>query len=75
MWDGFLVDLILGLAICAAVLGLIAWFVHYHDPETIDEEEEAAVEHESAEEREQAIRKETERFSQDFDSDLEGFSE
>lgn len=77
MLDGFFVDLITGLAICAVLLGVVAWFVHYHDPEVIDEEEEAAVLRETPEEHQRAIAEGAARPdpSVPTDSDIEGFSE
>lgn len=46
-----MIELLLVLAGCAAVLGLIAVYYHYTEPEVIDEEEEGAVEQETPEER------------------------
>lgn len=47
-----MVELLLALLGCAALLGIIAAYYHYmDDAEVIDEEEEASVEGESPEER------------------------
>ncbi len=63
-------DVVVVLIVCAGIFALIAWFSYDHGAEAIDEEEGEIVEHETPEERAEAMRREEKRLerSQDITS-------
>lgn len=73
MWGNAALDIILALLGCAALLGLIAAYTHFHDPGVIDEEEEIAVEEESPNERTRAREYLAERFGNESDKEQDTY--
>lgn len=70
--DGWALDLIIVLGGCAVLLGLLALYYYFTDPETIDEEEDYWVRHETQRERERELLRErkeaADRVPEEFDS-------
>ena len=58
-----MVEILLTLLGCAALLALVALYYRFTDPEVIDEEEEATVEAETPEERARARLEDEERLT------------
>lgn len=63
-----MVEILLTLLGCAALLGLIALYFRFTDSEVIEEEEEETVEHETPEEHARARLAEEEQASQPVDN-------